>query len=45
MKAIAADELMEHELWTCRLHYELLADGYDIAGIIGLRCAGIIWLR
>ena len=36
MKTIAADELMEHELWTCRLHHELLAYGYDIAGIIGL---------
>ena len=37
MKTIAADELMEHELRTCRLHHKLLADGYDIAGIIGLR--------
>ena len=37
MKTIAADELMEHELRTCRLHHKLLADGYGIAGIIGLR--------
>ena len=45
MKAIAADELMEHELRTCRLHHKLLADGSDIAGIIiRLRCAGIIGL-
>ena len=45
MKTIAADELMEHELRTCRLHHDLLADGYGIAGITGLRCAGIFWLR
>ena len=44
MKAIAADELMEHELRTCCLHHELLADGYDVVGIIRMRFAGIIWL-